>query len=370
MATPPTLGLELELWVVDEDGRLSDAGDVPDAHERVDPEFVPPLLEVRTEPHDCVAALRRDLGRVLAAAIEAAEAADRKLVPLATPLTTARPSATTERGEVFERVYGEGIVGAKNCAGTHVHFEQGDVLAQLQLLTALDPALALVSSSPYYRSERRGSDARARGYRTDCGEQFQPFCDLWGYPESVAAWRERVDEVYEDFCAIAEGRGVSRSTVAEHFSPEDAVLNPVRLREEQPTVEWRAPDAALPSQVLQLATDVRSLVAHVETTPVEIGRRGIDAEVVGLPAERRLRDLSDGAIRTGLDSAPVRAYLRSMGIDPGAYEPLSPTIEGPARLTEAQASEIRLHHAELLRADVDRVLRPRAAESTWDEQLA
>jgi hypothetical protein len=243
-------------------------------------------------------------------------------------------------------------VSAKNCAGTHVHFEQTDVVRQLNLLTALDPALALVNSSPYYRGERRQDSSRARAYRRKCGEQFQQYCDLWPYVDSVEAWRARVEDAYDDFLALAAERGVDPETVAEHFDPEDTVLNPVRLRRCQPTVEWRAPDSALPSQIVQLTADLRSLVERVETTPVEVGAPGVSEERIGVPAFEELRRHSRAAIETGLDAGRVREYLRSLGLTPGAYRPISGQVYGPGSISEPTARELRLEYARRLREDV------------------
>lgn len=345
-------GVELELWVVDGDGRLCDSEAVTDAHERIQPEFVDPLVEVRTEPHDQESALRGDLETTLRAGVRAAEGAGKHLVPLGTPLTASDVPANCERGRLFEAIYGEGIRSAKNCAGTHVHFEKANVVDQLNVLTAADPALALVSSSPYYRGEGGQYSSRAMAYRTRCGEQFRMFCDLWPYVDSLQEWEDRVDRAYEQFEVLAAERGVSAETVAEHFEPEDTVLNPVRLRECQPTVEWRAPDAALPSEVVDLAVDVGTLVAQTERKPVDHGVRGVHADRIGLPSFSTLRELSRRAISDGLESPAVETYLHEMGFDPSAYQPVAPELHGSSTLRESDARDIRLRQARRLREDL------------------
>jgi hypothetical protein len=305
---------------------------------------------------------------VLSTAIDAVEADGKRLVPLGTPLSAADAPANCERGRLFETIYGAGVASAKNCAGTHVHFQQTDVVRQLDLLTALDPALALVSSSPYYRAERRFDSSRAHAYRTECGPGFRRFCDLWQYTDSLEEWQSRVDTVYEEFVDLAAERGVDRDTVEAHFDPRGTVLNPVRLRRCQPTVEWRAPDSALPSQVLQLVGDVRSLVRQVETTPVEVGEPGTSPERIGVPEFPDLRERSLTAIREGLDSRDVREYLRSYGLDPGAYSPISRTVYGPGTLGEPAAGELRLEYARRLRRDVESLTPPARAATVELEQ--
>lgn len=352
------IGMEIELWVVDEQGRLCDGRALADAHERIKPEFIGPLVEIQTEPHEHEYALRRDLQTTLRAAIRAAEATDRHLVPLGTPLTTAAPAATDERGRLFERIYGEGIQSAKNCAGMHVHFEKGDVARQLNLLTALDPALALVSSSPYYCGERLMDSSRAYAYRTLCGADFSPYCDLWSYTTAVEEWERRVEETYEAFVTLAADRGVERSAVEARFRPEDTVLNPVRLRDSLPTVEWRAPDSALPTQLVRLAFDVRNVVERTETEPLGIGTHEGTDGCTGLPDFCEVRELSREAIRWGLRSERVRGYLEGMGFDPTAYAPIAHQIGGPGTLREREARQIRLEYATRLRADVTRLTVP------------
>lgn len=345
-------GIEIECWVIDEQGRLCDQDGLADVHERVEPEFVGPLLEVKTAPHERERALRHDLQEALETVIEAAEASGKRLVPLGTPLTACDAPATGERGRLFETIYGDGVRSSKNCAGTHVHFEKGDVARQLNLLTALDPALALLSSSPYYLGERGAASSRAAAYRTACGREFRQFCDLMPYTASVAEWEERVEDRFEAFRSLAAEAGVSSEQVEAEFEPENTVLNPVRLRRSQPTVEWRAPDAALPSQVVRLATDVSRLVRQTDAKPLRTGPPGVHADHIAVPEFDTLTDVSRAAIERGLDSGRVREYLERMGFDPSAYHPISRRIQGPETLPESAARALRLEYAERLRSDV------------------
>ena len=356
-------GIELELWIVDDGGRLRDCPGLADGHDRIDPEFVGPLVEVKTAPHESEDALRRDLQRTLRTAISEAESRGRKLVPLGTPLTDVSAPARTERGELFERIYGKGVVSAKNCAGTHVHFENGNVCRQLNLLTALDPALALVSTSPYYRGRRTVNCSRALAYRRECGETFRRYCDLWSYVDGVDQWQGRVDDAFEAFRSLAAERGVPDERVAALFEPENTVLNPVRPRRSQPTVEWRAPDSALPSQVLRLASDVGELVRETGAKPLAFGSPGVTFDRISIPEPSALADLSGKAIRRGLGSDPVRRYLNSMGFDVSAYRPAAGRIEGPERISEAEAREIRLEYASRLHADVEALGAMRASDA-------
>jgi hypothetical protein len=358
-----TTGIELELWVIDQNGSLCDGRHIADEHERIKPEFVGPLLEVQTEPHDSEAALRCDLQETLRTAIRTARTNEQRLTPLGTPLTESDEACHDERGKLFEQIYGDGVRSAKNCAGTHIHFETGEPVRQLNLLTAVDPALALTSSSPYYCGEGGRSSSRAHAYRRECGSEFAQFCDLRSYTDSVEEWQGRVDDAYEAFKSIAAERGVPPSAVEEQFEPENTVLNPVRLRRCQPTVEWRAPDASLPSEVVRLASDVGRLVEQTETKPVEVGRPGVYDDRICVPPFEELYDLSRVAINFGLDPMPVQDYLAHLGFDCSAYDPLSARFTDSGSVSEEEARKLRLEQAHRFEADVAKLTTPQPPAS-------
>ncbi|WP_435092892.1 glutamate--cysteine ligase [Halorubrum sp. N11] len=347
-----TTGVELELWVVDETGRLCDGTEITYADNQIEPKFIDPLIEVQTKPHSSERALRRDLQSTLQTAILAAERASKRLVPLGTPLTASDVAANCDRGRAFETICSSGAESAKNCAGAHVHFEQDEVVDQLNLLTALDPALALVSSSAYYDGTHGADSSRALAYRSECEDAFRRYTDLSEYVDSLAEWRDRVEEKYDRFKRLAADKGVSRETVEELFTPEDTVLNPVRLREHQPTVEWRAPDATLPSQILQLATDVEGLLSHTRTASVEFGEPAVGDDRIRIPEFETLQDLSWKAIESGLGAADVESYLQEIGFDTEAYDPYSTRLHGPYQLSDSEARTRRLQQAGRLQADV------------------
>ena len=347
------IGLEAEYWVVDDTGALCDGRALTESHERATPEFVPSMIEVQTPPVETVAALGEELQEVLETVLRAADADGKRLVPLGTPLTAQPFPIATRRGALLERIYGPGIACAKNCAGTHIHFEHGRVARQLNLLTALDPALALVSSSPYYCGERLANCSRAAAYRKRMGAAFDRYRDLWEYAESAAEWDGRLDARYDELRAIAAERGVSSETFERWFEPENAVMTPVRLRTEAPTVEWRAPDTALPSEILRLAAAMVPLVRRTATDPVAIGDPGIESDEIAIPPFADLEGLVEEAIDSGLGSWRVREYLETMGFEPDRYEPITGRIDAADPIAEDEAAAIRLECARELCEDIE-----------------
>lgn len=346
------VGMEIEYWVVDSDGRLCAGEEVVASHDRIGHEFVAPMVEIETPPRDDLDRVRADLREVLEAGVTAADRAGKHLVPLGTPFVSETMPATSERGKLLERLYGEGLEYAKHCAGTHVHFDKRAVPDQLNLLTALDPVLALVASSPYYDGERLAHSSRAYVYRYETGREFSRYRDLWEYTDSMNEWNARLAGAYEELRALAAEHGIDDATFERHIEPENSVLTPVRLRLGSPTVEWRAPDAALPSQLLTLLGDVTAAVSTLKERSLSIGDEpGICEEGITILPFEELRDLTREAIVDGRTPA-VETYLDGFDIDSDRYSPLSEEIAEGERIDRERARELRLEYAAHLREDV------------------
>jgi gamma-glutamyl:cysteine ligase YbdK (ATP-grasp superfamily) len=362
---PVRRSIEVEYWVIDTEGRLVEPGELVDVSPGAETEFVEPVLEIKTSPCETTAALREELFDRLERVLRRANELGRGLVPLATPLyeetVVERPS---ERTRVQNRIVGENFAYVRHCAGTHVHVEQqpGRAVDQLNTLVALDPALALVNSAPYFRGRRLCAGARSRLYRRLGYEDVPHQGWLWRYLDSADEWDRRLERRYDEFVTAAVEAGIDRRTVEEHFDPESAVWTPVQFRETFGTVEWRSPDTALPSQVLRLAEAVAGVVEHLRTAEVRIeGDTGrvTDDEIV-LPTFDAVLEYVDAAIEDGLDSPAVRSYLDRMGFDVAAFDPATHRFDGGDELTPAAARELRLSHAERLERDV---LRARSVHS-------
>jgi gamma-glutamyl:cysteine ligase YbdK (ATP-grasp superfamily) len=356
--------VEMEFWVIDREGALCGSDGLADISPQVEEEFVEPLLEVKTTPCDSVDELRRELAGWLEETLRAANEREKGLVPLGTPIHGGSiDPLPSERTRIQRRVLGEDFEYVKHCAGTHVHFEKRSIVDQLNVLTALDPALALVSSSPYYEGRRVAAGARPYVYRKEGYARFPKHGRLWEYVGSVSEWDAHLERRYVEFERAALDAGVSRAEFEASFTPDDAVWTPVRLRKEFPTVEWRSPDTALPSQVLRLAEELYGIVARANEG-VAIGGPGlVSDDGVTLPAFDTVREHTDDAIREGLESERVRSYLDRMGFDVDAYDPLTHRIDRGPSVSRDVARELRLEYAEALERDVSRLARAVANRS-------
>ncbi|MES3518088.1 MAG: glutamate-cysteine ligase family protein [Natronomonas sp.] len=350
--------VEVEYWVIDDEGRLVEPGKLLDAAAGVEREFVEPLLEIKTTPCETTTELRVELFDRIRRVLDRADELGKGLVPTATPLNHGTiEDIPDERTQIQATLVGEDFEYVRHCAGTHIHVEQqpGRKRQQFNALVAIDPALALVNSSPHFRGREIAVGARSKLYRRMAYRDLPHQGRLWQYLDTEAEWDRRLERRYEEFETAALNCGIDRTTLASCFTPESAVWTPVKFREPFGTVEWRAPDTALPSQVVQLADDVAGIIECVGDREVRRGSEtpGITDDAVVVPEFADVLEHVDSAIESGL-SADVRSYLDAMGFDVDGYEPLSETLQKQDASTPEAARRLRLEWAKRLESDVRR----------------
>jgi gamma-glutamyl:cysteine ligase YbdK (ATP-grasp superfamily) len=326
------IGVELEYWVTDSEGRLVSSRELAEKLEFAEQEFVEPLIEIKTRPNSDFQRIKEEITEKLRQLVRTAEQLDQRIVPLGTPLNSEEiEKIPSERGEIQEEIVGEDLEAAKRVAGTHIHFEKKDVKDQLNRLTALDPALALTNSSTYYQGGKTSSSSRNQVYRYRCYSNFPQHGQLWNYVESVDEWKERVDEAFEEFLQAGKKQGITSETIEENFCPENAIWTPVRLRKDFPTVEWRAPDVGKLEDSLRMVKEVKEVMEEDDFSK---------------PSFEELGKISEKAIEEGIQSRDVREYLLDCGFDVGEYSPLTQEIESGENLSLQEARKIRLSVAE------------------------
>lgn len=210
--------------------------------------------------------------------------------------------------------------------------------------------------------------ARAVAYRRSCYGAVPHLGQLWPYPTDANEWRDRLRKSYERFVERAVERGVERSTARISFDPDDAVWSPVRLREDLGTVEWRAPDASPPGDVLRLLESVLPLMQRAVDRGAQVivntsgpgkpspgSRAGVGSGPVELPPFEALRDLVDEAITNGVDGRGVRRYLRGLGLAVEEFRPFGARIDGRSALDATIARRLRLRAADRLERDLHRL---------------
>lgn len=351
---PRKRSIEVEYWVVDDEGYLTRPGaliDLPGAER----EFVEPMLEIKTTPCQSTAELRAELFERIRAALDRGDDLGKRLVPLATPLHhEAIREIPCDRTRIQNEVVGEDFQYVRHCAGTHIHIEQqpGRAVEQLNTLIALDPALTLVNSARHFRGEPLAAGARSQCYRRLAYDGLQSQGELWPYVDDREDWEQRLQSCYEAFREQALATGIDETTFEHCFDPESAVWTPVQLREEFGTVEWRSPDTTLPSRTVQLADTIADVAGDLQGTEVEIGGDvpRVDDDRIVLPAFDIVTDYVDTAIHEGVTES-LAAYLSRMGFDPQAFAPIAQTFDDDP-IDRETARRLRLEYADRLREDV------------------
>jgi len=324
------IGIELEYWVINQEGKLVSSKKLAENTDSAEQEFVEPLIEVKTSPSSSIESLKNEIKGKLKKLFNSADSLDQNIVPLGTPLNSGKiEMLESKRGKIQSKIIGENLEAAKRVAGTHIHFEKKEVKQQLNTLTALDPALALTNSSPYYQGEKTASSSRNRVYRYQCYQDFPEHGQLWNYTDSVQEWEERIEENFQKFKNEAKTCNVSEKELNKYFSAHDALWAPIRLRKEFPTIEWRAPDSGRLQDTLRMASEIKSIV-----------EKGVER-----PEFEELQNLSCESINRGLESSEVNSYLSECGFSVDKYNPISSEIDNNQSISIKQAREIRLKYA-------------------------
>jgi gamma-glutamyl:cysteine ligase YbdK (ATP-grasp superfamily) len=341
------IGMELEYWTVDKEGRLASSKELAQRLDSGEQEFVEPLLEIKTSPHEEIADMRNEVRHIMTDALSEAEELGLKIVPLGTPLNSGDiEMVESRRAGIQNRIIGENLKAAKRVAGTHIHFEKENVKHQLNALTAMDPALSLMNSSPYYRGAKLAASSRNQVYRYRCYRNFPKHGQLWPYVDSVKEWEKRVEKRFEEFREAGKEKGIKEDEIREHFKAYDALWTPVRLRKQFPTVEWRAPDTGNIEDALRMAEESKKIVEKASEDKLE----------TEIPDFDKVQQLSQRAIRKGLKDSKVRNYLERLGFSPEKYTPYHP--DSPGDLTKKESEKLRLKKAEKLEEKLSSSLKP------------
>ena len=355
------VGLEQELFLVDEEGVLSNRADefLGRCHELAGaegrnpdhfaPECARSLVEVSTPPAESVEELADEYLRSLRLALHAARDLGLRLYPLATyPL----PVTPDMRDELHYRIQAytmgrEKFLHAGRCAGVHLHLEvapgtidsqvgvsyeataaaREELLNVYNLVTALDPAIiALTRSSPFYQGELQEVTARTAYYRgspdfarSGLYAEFVAVGGLRPYARGAEDLVELQFDRYREWLAAMERAGVGRRVYEEAGDGLlDAAWNPVRLNPHG-TVELRGIDGNYPTIILDTVRLVTGAVGRVleeglSVKPTEeVGILEVDGRFLRVPdleyvGEKLFRE----AAVSGAASLEVGAYIDSI----------------------------------------------------------
>ena len=391
------VGLEQELFLVDDEGTLSDRADdllgrcheLAEAEGRDPDHFAPEcarnLVEVSTPPTESVSALADEYLGSLRIGLRAARDLGLRLYPLATyPL----PVTPDMRNELHYRIQAytmgqERFLHAGRCAGVHLHLEvapgtidpqvgvsyQAPVAAREELLnvynlaTALDPVIiALSRSSPFYEGGLQEVTARTAYYRgspdfasSGLYADLAAVGGLRPYARSAEDLVELQFDRYREWLAAMQRAGIGRRLYEEAGDGLlDAAWNPVRLNPHG-TVELRGIDGNYPMAVLDTVRLISGAVERVRGEGLtvdpteEVGTFEVDGDVLKVPDLKYVgEELFRAAAVSGVVSLEVGAYIDSVFEFVGEKAPPKHSLE---KSTEEAMLE-RLGSAEHLTREV------------------
>ena len=354
------LGLEQEFFLVEPDGRVSDAADAVLARcetlqkdaglsgERFQPEWVRNMLEVCTPPCGSCEELAGEYLATVRVAMEAAHAEGLRLYPLSSyPLHVIAKMRDSPNVRTQLRTVGfERFLNAGRCTGTHLHVEvaggaidpvtgvslSADEKAKAELVnafnaaTALDPVMiALGRSCPFYEGHSTGLAYHTTRYRGSdvygWDGVYTNLPDVGGlrpYAESPEGLLADQFERHYSWLVTMDRAGVERRDYLDNVGGLlKSSWNPVRLNAHG-TVEMRNIDSNLPSVVLGVVQLADAVLRRVRedglcVQPTDVGEVAAGGGELRVPDMDRLAGpLLFGAVTEGLNDAAVQSYVHSV----------------------------------------------------------
>lgn len=292
-------GIELELHLIDRDGRLAPRADdllAQTGSNLWTYECSLSMIEIHSSPESSVQALDESLRTQVKAAAEVADSLGLRLMPSSTigpDVPLARPGTRYRAKEVL-------LAATRpleyQIAGTHVHVDSGaQVHERFNLLTWMDPLFAAVSSTPFLAGTNGVNCHRVQTYRRNVFEQFPEYGSLLGYFEDDASLVGRFHDLHERWIERLAHEGLD----AEGFSPLNTYWGPVRLSSR--TVEARGLDSNTVGMTVAAAAAYLG-AARSQDAGLGYERTGIE----------RIRELEELGFRYGVRADPVREHLEQV----------------------------------------------------------
>ncbi len=332
------VGIELEMLVTDKEGKLSNRADEVLEHPlnpgNIVKEGTHSLVEFVSDPHDSLHDLEKSMKNGLKNIKSIADSLGLSTVPLSD--ISADNKNRRRKGDgrymVNSGIWGNERIKIHNTiCGTHIHVDKHkENIKQYNLVESLDPVFVMLSTSPFLHGQNTLNACRVNSYRNKIFDRFPLHGQLVDYLENESQ-RDRQDMIRYDSWIYASGIG---DQAKEYFSIDDTCWGPLREREH--TMEARANDTNIPSNILAAAAFYKGINDYVfgKGLDVKIGKKesfySVDREKITLPSYKTLKNMECEGIRYGLKSDMVHNYLRHLiniaydGLDPKERKYLSP----------------------------------------------
>ena len=202
-------------------------------------------------------------------------------------------------------------------ASSRIRFtvESGEAVDCYNVLLALDPAFALVNTTSRVDGETRYACGRPSLYHHGTTAQYR---------DSSLTASPRDDR---------------------HV---DTDWQPVELVDDS-TVEWRALDGTDPTLLIDLVADVKTILQRAADCGIDVESfgNGFHGDRLLLPTAEWRQLYTEEAVRKGLSSLLVRAYLERFGIETDWYLAAAlPTVDGSSQTDLHSVCRWRADHLE------------------------
>jgi len=322
-----TVGIELELSLIYEDGFLANEAPLILQDTRNDGSFVyensNARIEVISAPAETVTDLHLDFLPRLALLEDIRSQYGIYPVPVSEFNAGAGTQKESPRLDVYSSIIGdEGTAQIRSIAGFHTHFSQfpGRELAQYWLLTALDPiSFSITSTSPIsYKGKSKVNCHRIKLIREKVSARMPLHGHLLEYPGTLSEIETRKNDRFEEWLKLSR---LPRPDFEALFTPCNTGFCPVRKRDNigpTGTLEARGFDTCPLENCLAavaLFKGINDRIVYGEI-PVEVAVNDsfyyFGLERVVLPNFTTLKGLEREAIYHGVRSPEVKRYLQTL----------------------------------------------------------
>ncbi|MBL7056284.1 hypothetical protein ISS07_05195, partial [Candidatus Woesearchaeota archaeon] len=241
MSEKNLVGLELELIVLDDSGKIVNRADEiinhPSNTGNILKESTLGVVEVISEPSSSL----NELESLFTGELSQLQSITDSLGMYTAPISELGPQDALARREGSSRYsFSAAVLGTDNIGklnsicGTHIHLDKEDnAVAQYNLMQSLDPVFVFLSTSPFLRGKNSFNSCRVQASRNEAFDAFPLHGQLLDYIPSL----DYLDELND--LRLSTWMGGTSDPVQENiFDKYNTCWGPIRLREN--TIEMRA----------------------------------------------------------------------------------------------------------------------------------
>ncbi|MBL7055591.1 hypothetical protein ISS07_01620 [Candidatus Woesearchaeota archaeon] len=352
-------GMEFELFTLDEEGRMTNAGEklikrVKAASPSIDivKECGKNMIEIKTFPHNNIPDILFKAMDDFESVLHSAEKEGIVLYPYGTYPGTFSPEFSREKGyKMKEQIFGKNRFSiAARCLGLHCHYSlpwgvfdytkkvikhlvnsknKQSMVNTYNLFIAMDPALTtFAQSSPFYQGNFLGKDSRVIVYRggdvlkypAGLYTNHQDFGMLQPYKVTGTDLLQIINHRFDSWNDILKKVNISLKAFMKHGSILDTTWNPVKISSHG-TLEQRGMDVNHPRIIIAVATLIEYITRDVQENFVQILPSDIgltepfkkEGNIIYIPPHTHVRfELQPRAAYEGLSNNDVLNYCRGL----------------------------------------------------------